>query len=229
MNPEPDHSAIDATGVAAFLQTHPEFFNTHADLLAGLSLPHPSGTAVSLWERQNAALRDNGDRLRAQLDTFVAHARQNEALVGRLQQLVLAVLATDQAQAMLDLLATRLSDEFQADRVTPLVFAEGREVACMAFVGRDSPRREPFAEVLKRHATLCGRLNQAQRQALFGADALEGSHVVLPLLGAAWDGLLVISSADPARFETSMGTELLGFLRDVVSLVLTPLVAPPRS
>jgi uncharacterized protein YigA (DUF484 family) len=227
MNSLPATSVIDAASVALYLETHPDFFSTHDRLLLSLNLPHPSGQAVSLWERQNAVLREEAERLRTRLENLIIHARQNEALVGRLQQLVLSVLATHQAQAVLDLVETRLADEFHADRVTSLVFAASvGEPAGSAFVGRDSPRREPFAELLKRHETLCGRLNLVQRQALFGADSLEGSHVVLPLIGESWDGLLVISSADPARFEASMGTELLVFLREVVSLALTPLVAP---
>jgi hypothetical protein len=73
--------------------------------------------------------------------------------------------------------------EFNADRVTGLVFAAHRAQDNAHFVGRDSSRRDPFAELLGRREAQCGRLNQAQRAALFGDDALEGSHVVLPLLG----------------------------------------------
>jgi uncharacterized protein YigA (DUF484 family) len=171
-------------------------------------------------------LREEAERLRAQLGDFIQHARHNEALIGRLQQLVLAVLATDEASALLALLSARLAEEFNADRVTTLLFAAHRQTEHAHFVGARSPRREPFADLLSRREAQCGRLNQAQRAALFGEEALEGSHVVLPLLGGEWDGLLVISSADAARFEPSMGTELLCFLRDVVSLALTPWVAP---
>ena len=49
--------------------------------------------------------------------------------------------------------------------------------------------------------------------------------MVLPLLGHGWDGLLVVSSENPARFEPTMGTELLSFLRDVVLLAIRPWVA----
>jgi uncharacterized protein YigA (DUF484 family) len=214
-----------AAEVADYLAAHPQFFDEHATLLAALHLPHPTGPAVSLWERQNAALRDEAERWRARFEELIVHARQNEALIGRIQQLVLAVLTTTPATALLDLLAVRLAEEFRAERVTTLVFAGAVEGDVSAFVGRDSPRREPFFDLLSRRTTLCGRLNQAQRQALFGAERFEGSHVVLPLLGRDWDGLLVVSSADPARFEASMGTEILSFLCEVLTIVLTPRVA----
>ncbi len=218
-------AAIGSEEVAAYLAAHPQFFNDHQTLLAALQLPHPTGPAVSLWERQNAALRDEAERWRARFEELIVHARQNEALIGRIQQLVLAVLTTTPAGALLDLLALRLAEEFRAERVTSLVFADAVEGTVSAFVGRDSSRRDPFAELLGRRTTLCGRLNQAQRQALFGDEGFEGSHVVLPLLGKDWDGLLVVSSADPARFEASMGTEILSFLCQVLTIVLTPRVA----
>lgn len=229
MNDSTEQPAIDPTLVADYLKTNPDFFNAHPELLLELSLPHPTGQAVSLWERQNAALREEAERLRTRLGDFLQHARHNEALSGRLQQLVLAVLATREASELFALLNARLAEEFNADRVTGLVFAAHRAQDNAHFVGRDSSRRDPFAELLGRREAQCGRLNQAQRAALFGEDAMEGSHVVLPLLGEAWDGLLVISSADAARFEASMGTELLCFLRDVVSLALTPSVTPATA
>jgi uncharacterized protein YigA (DUF484 family) len=58
MNERAEQPVIDATLVADYLKTNPDFFNTHPDLLLELSLPHPTGQAVSLWERQNAALRE---------------------------------------------------------------------------------------------------------------------------------------------------------------------------
>lgn len=217
-------TAPAAAEVAAYLAANPQFFNDYPALLPALQLPHPTGPAVSLWERQNAALREEAERWRARFDELIVHARQNEALIGRIQQLVLAVLTTTPAAALLELLARRLAEEFRAERVTTLVFAAPAAGEVAAFVGRDSPRRDPFAELLSRRETQCGRLNQAQRQALFGAETFEGSHVVLPLPGQGWDGLLVVSSADPARFDASMGTEILSFLREVLSIVLTPWV-----
>jgi len=220
----PAETTLTAAQVAAYLTAHPQFFHEQPGLLTGLLLPHPTGGAVSLWERQNAALREEAERWRARFDELIVHARHNEALIARIQQLVLAVLTTTPATALLEMLATKLAEEFRADRVTTLVFAAPAEEPVAAFVGRDSSRRDPFAELLSRRETLCGRLNQAQRQALFGAESFEGSHVVLPLLGQGWDGLLVISSIDPARFDASMGTEILSFLREVLTIVLSPRV-----
>ena len=46
----------------------------------------------------------------------------------------------------------------------------------------------------------------------------------MPLLGKQWQGVLVIASNDPRRFEPGMSTDFLDYLRDVVTLVIDPWV-----
>lgn len=228
---DPAEALPSAATVARYLAAHPEFFNQHLELLRTLEIPHATGQAVSLWERQIAALRDEIERMRTRYDALIEAAKHNEALIRRIQKLALDLMDTAGPHAAFHLLAQRLAEEFRADRVTGLVFAGAAVVdsdEARQFVGADSPRREPFKTALGRREPICGRLTQAQTQALFGVEAFDGSHVVLPLTGKQWDGLLAVSSHDPTRFESNMGTEFLGFLRDVLTLVLDPWVAKPR-
>lgn len=228
--PAPDATPGPAA-VARYLAAHPEFFNQHPELLRTLEIPHSTGQAVSLWERQIAALREEIDRMRGRFDELIEQARLNELVIRRIHHLALELMNAAGPQAVFGLLSSRLAEDFRADRVTCLVFAHASSVEtddARQFVGADSPRREPFKGALARQEPLCGRLTQAQLQALFGVDKFDGSHVVLPLHGGGWDGLLVVSSQDPLRFESNMGTEFLAFLRDVVTLVLEPWVSRPR-
>ena len=50
---------LEPEQIEAWLREHPEFFENHPDLLAELSLPHESGSAISLVERQVRLLRDS--------------------------------------------------------------------------------------------------------------------------------------------------------------------------
>ncbi len=225
MDPE---DAASAAAVAAYLQDHPAFFAQHPDLLARLEVPLAAGSVVSLAERQLAGLRAEHERLRGSFEALVALAQHHEALAVRVHRLVLELLDAASPQGVFDLLARRLATEFQADRVTGLLFASPGArpgAAAREFVGAASPRRAAFAKLLTRADPQCGRLTEIQREALFGTEGFSGSHVVLPLLGHGWDGLLVVSSQNPARFEPAMGTELLSFLRDVVLLAIRPWVA----
>jgi uncharacterized protein YigA (DUF484 family) len=225
-------AGVDQMQVVAFLRDHPAFFDRHPELLQSLAIPHDSGQAVSLLERQISALRDENERLKSRFDEFLVSARENEALIGRIHRLALALMEAVGPQAIIHLLTQRLADDFRAARVTVLVFASPSYVDSpdlMQFVGRESARRTPFSEMLSERTTLCGRLGLAQAQALCDGEDSRGSHVVLPLVGAHWDGVIAISSDDSARFDANLGTEFLAFLRDVVQIVIAPWIARPLS
>lgn len=221
----------EAEHVAAYLRANPTFFNRYPELVRTLEIPHANGQATSLWERQISTLRDDYDKLKARFDEFLASARSNEALIKRIHALALSLIDAAGPQAIFGLLAQRLAEDFKAETVTALVFAAPGFVDSSdapQFVGADSPRREAFADLLQQREAMCGRLTQSQCHALFGTENFSGSHVILSLAGRHWDGLIAVSSVDPTRFEATMGTEFLAYLRDVVVLVLEPWIAKPR-
>ena len=57
---------MDENVIADYLQTHPEFFQRHSELLQTLQVPHQAGTS-SLIERQVAVLRDKVVTLKSNL------------------------------------------------------------------------------------------------------------------------------------------------------------------
>ena len=48
---------MDEAQVAEYLQSHPDFFERHQNLLTTIRIPHRTGGAVSLVERQASSLR----------------------------------------------------------------------------------------------------------------------------------------------------------------------------
>ena len=59
--------ALSAAQVADYLRAHPEFFESQTELLAELKIPHESGKAISLLERQVVILRERGQEARQKL------------------------------------------------------------------------------------------------------------------------------------------------------------------
>ena len=72
--------AIDAEGVAEYLEQNPGFFEQHADLLSDIKLQHGSGGAISLIERQVAVLREKNQALESNILQLVQIAQDNEVL-----------------------------------------------------------------------------------------------------------------------------------------------------
>ncbi len=231
----PDQNATHterAREVVEYLRTNTAFFDQHPEVLRELSIPHASGDAVSLIERQVAALRDESRQLKQQLEKLIAFARENERLNARIHALVLALMNAAGPQAIFECLQNCLREDFGADHTAARIFAEPAFVdsgEVPQFVGRDAPERTPFGQLLAADETCCGTLDAAQRETLFADVTTSMSAVVMPLVARNWDGVLVIASADSERYQMDMGTELLTYLKDVVALVVDPWVKPPRA
>lgn len=218
---------LDSQQIADFLRHNPSFFEHHSGLLTELSIPHDSGGAVSLVERQLDILRKENTRLSQQLDSLLTTARQNERLNANIHKLALSLLDAVGPQAIFGRLESRLREDFAADHVAIRVFADGSmiDVAQLPqFVGADSKQRIPFARLFESQATVCGPLDDGRHEVLFNDIRGRLSAVTMPLAGLQWDGILVIASSDADRYQADMGTEFLTYLKDVVALVIDPWV-----
>lgn len=218
--------------VIEFLRANPAFLDAHPELLRQLSISHASGDAVSLLERQIAVLRADNARLKKRLDELIRLAHRNQELNQKIQTLVLALMHAVGPQAIFASLERALREDFGADSVTTLIFAQpsfvdGGDLA--QFAGRQAPARAAFAQVLEARKPSCGSLGAEQRTLVAGAAEQAHSAVVMPLVANGWDGVLVITSRDPARYQADMGTELLAYLIDIVIVVLDPWVKRERG
>ena len=98
---------LGAEDVAQYLRVHPEFFESHADLLASITVPHPhGGRAISLQERQLDVLRERHRLLEVRLAELMRIGQENDAITDKLQrwtrQLLLVADAEKLPQALLE-------------------------------------------------------------------------------------------------------------------------------
>jgi hypothetical protein len=214
---------------ADYLRRHPEFFERHRELLGELRVPHPSGRAVSLIERQVDALRDEIAHYRQQIETLVELARDNDLLTERLHRLTLALIDAADFAEVIELLEDHLHDEFKAEAVELKLFSATRlrEQSESGAGGQPEPELDAFMGFFERSRPVCGPLTPQQLDYLFGAQAEElGSAAILPIQGDDILGVLAIGSADPRRFHPDMGTEFLVRLTEIVSRKLQAVSLP---
>ena len=82
--------------LAAYLVEHPDFFERHPDLLAGLRFPPAHGNrAISLHERQLEVLRDKLRHTERKLGELVHLGKENDAIAERLQRWTRELLLTE--------------------------------------------------------------------------------------------------------------------------------------
>lgn len=217
MSTQPDTASttLNDADVADYLRRHPDFFLRHDYLLTDLELPHDAKGAVSLIERQVAALREQRQELKRKLQHLTQTARDNEHLLERIEQLILGLLEARGSDALLRRLREGLREDFHADAVELKLFD-----------GDSAKARELFAKVIERGEPVCGHIAPPQAHWLFGKAADElASGAVIPLFAAQSQqclGVLGIGSIDPRRFHAEMGTTFLRYLGAVVVRLLPP-------
>lgn len=221
--------SIGGAEVARYLQRHPEFFGDHQHLLETLTIPHESGTAVSLVARQLDVLRERNRRLAQQLDELVQIARENDALYQRTHQLTLALLDARTVEDVLASLDWGLHQYFQADFGVVRILAPWRDSpVANLFVPRGATVASWCETVIDAEQPWCGRPEPEPAAFLFGRQAAEvASMAVMGLRHAGLRGLFAIGSRDAARFRPDMSFVLLGQMSEILAARLAMLVHEP--
>ncbi len=224
---EAEHETeIDAGTVSRYLRAHPDFFVDYPDLLKEIQVPHVTGEAVSLVEKQLSVLREQNEQARKRLHELIEIARQNEELARRMHHLALTLMDAAGPEEIFKTLYENLKRNFRADFVSVRVFARPAFIdsyAGVEFAGTDLPERSLFKTIIDKRLPLSGRMKRQQQAFLFGeeGDAIA-SAVMVPLHGAGWGGVLSIGSRDASHFTEGMGVELLANLGEIMSFILKP-------
>jgi uncharacterized protein YigA (DUF484 family) len=215
---------IDEQEVADYLRRHPRFFEDKPSLLADLRVPHQTGNAVSLVERQVATLRESNENRQAQLDELIQIARDNDRLNSHLHQLTLQLMEAGELDVLLTIISDRLKHDFDADLVSIHLLCSpvsGSDSDLSEFVADAGAFNRLFKRVLGGAKPYCGRLKDEQLQTLF-ADRAEdvGSSALLPLGNEGSLGLLAIGSLERNRFTLGTDTHFLARMSEIMSAAL---------
>ncbi len=220
-------SEMDEASVASFLETYPEFFDRHAQLLAKIRLPDArgGGTTVSLLERQVEVLRERSRQLERRLAEFVEVARANDALGARVLAMAgRLVAARDRAQVVAAIEASLREDFGAGTSVLVLVddeAAPGSDSAFLRTVKPDAAELRSFGTLFESGKPRCGQLRDSQRDWLFGAEAVSiGSVALVPLGPKGRLGLLACGSNDTHRFNPTMSTDFLARIGELIAAAL---------
>ncbi len=215
---------LSEQAVHDFLAAHPDFFERHSTLLSSLNLPHASGGAVSLVERQVAVLRQKELKLERKLKELISVARENDVLASKIHELTLRLLAAGDLGSTVAAVEEALRSGFRTDQAVLVLFGDpdafGDVHAGRFFrvVPRDDEALKPFRTFLEGTSARCGRIRDSQRDFLFHQDADEiGSAALVPLGDGSGIGFLAVGSKDSDRFHPGMSIDFLTRLGDLVA------------
>lgn len=208
-----------------FLSTTTDFFDRHPELLESLELPHESGKAVSLIERQISVLRDRNLEMRSRLNNLLETARANDTLFEKTKRLVLTLLETDSLTQAIDTLYDSLKNDFQIEHFQLILFSPENTLNTPAKVASLDRGTQAIGGLLRGNRATCGVLRDEELSFLFDdqAPAIK-SVAVVPLNNGNTFGILAIGSSDPLYYKSSMGTLFLSYIAEVLNRVLPPMM-----
>ncbi len=222
--PEYVEETLSEESVHDFLEQNPAFFERNADLLKTLRLPHVSGVAVSLVERQVSVLRAKDLKLERKLKELLEVARANDALFRKIHTLTLQLLAARDLVTTLDEIETALRTGFDADQSILVLFSDPEmfnDISVGRFfkpMDRKDEKLKSFDTFLRGTGPRCGQIRDVQRDFLFGENTNEvGSVALVPLGKKSELGFLAIGSVDADRFHPGMSTDFLARLGELIA------------
>ena len=206
--------------VVQYLNDHPDFFNTHAELLADMQIPYPQeNKVVSLQERQVIAVRDKNRLLQDKMLELIGFGEENDAISEKMHRLTIALLASLDLDDFLNNLNYSLREDFAVpDFVMRLWGVNCRDKNHAEFI-EVSADIHAIAESLTQ--PYCGNHVADAIKAMFGeVRAHLKSFSMIPLVTTRTIGLLVLASPELERFYADMGTLHLERLGELISAAI---------
>jgi len=215
---------ISAHAVAQFLQSNPDFFVEHAELFAGLEVPHPhQSRAISLGERQILTLRERLKEFEFRLAGLMRNAALNEVTADKMTQWCTRLLAEPDPTRLPGVILVGLAEQFNLPDVVMRVW--GLNLAEEGVAAPVTDDIKTFANELR--TPYCG--DKTEFAAAAWLHAKPASMAILPLRrhpDAPAFGLLVMGSDDPLRFAPDLGTSFLDSVSLLSSAALSRLLPP---
>lgn len=179
-----------------------------------------------------ADLIAENQELKQQLESLLAHARQNEQVMRRFQDAELRMLSVGSFKELLQYVLRELKESFDLDMVTLALIDPEYEVRRMLIDLGISSTEFPELVCLDNSTKfnrLCGsslspvlgRYNAASRAPFFPRDSQPASIAILPMVRQnRLIGSLNLGSLDQDRFEPGMATDFIGRLAVIVGICL---------
>ncbi len=224
-NVNSDTSAeLSAEQVADYLKKNPTFFATHDDLILELTIPHESGKAISLLERQVTLLRESGIEARQKLGSLLENARNNDQLFDTTRNLVLALLRARNTTELGEACQDQLGSLANIDALE-VIFVQHEHLNVADSVRTYPPKKmmQDFKDVFRLKRTHCGAMEKWQLDILFPStnNSIKSTALCPVVNNGEVFALLAFGSKSDDYFNTNLDTLFLDFIGSVVGAILS--------
>lgn len=209
--------------VLDFLKLRPDFFRQHPEAIANLSLPHNSGSAVSLVERQVAVLRERGIQARRKLSELIDIAKDNDQLFEYTQELVITLLKAADPDTLYSETVRQFSSRFDVEQTAIICIGKegtGAPEGLDAAWQRDAEQAgAAIGHLLENKQSFCGLLRDDEASFIFGnADTVGSAAVAWRPIPGGTRLLIAVANSDQHHYSEKTGTLFLDYVADVLAL-----------
>ena len=207
--------------VARYLRTHSDFFMHHADLIETLAIPHETGVAVSLVERQVELLRNKNKELDQKLHQLIKVAKDNEKVSHRLHAITLGLVSIRGFDETLSGIHDLMHADFPGTKVNLRLFDALPETTvkdCKA-MGKSLQKSKLIQDLFSSRRRGVAFLTKRQIEYVFDNEKEKKpirSATAVALKKNDHLGVLFLGSTDANRFQNGMGTLFLGNLGEIL-------------
>lgn len=215
------NSQLSAEEIAAYLEKHPDFFDTHPELVNRFT-PQQHNDNPSLTEQRLKRLRKKNEALRKQVNTLLSTAHTNNALLEKTQKLSLLLSEALDFNTQISTLKSLFEQDFKADCYTLMLFDLSPSLQ-HDFVHTPTLKdaQKKVAGLMNLQQIFCGQLRPAEYQFLFsGHQQAPGSVIIIPINKDHLRGLMVLGSSDKKRFHHKLDTFFAEYIGKIVSCSL---------
>jgi len=215
-------STLSAEQVASYLKQHPDFFINRDSLLAEITLPHESGQAISLLERQVKILRERSIESRHTLNQLLETAKYNDQLFNVTRALILALLMEDEVAQIASATEANLCTQPGIDACSVILF-QADHLKNVEHARLESPEflQENFPTLLRDRRTLCKAVSKETAAFLFPQRSASIRSVALcPIGRERMLGVLAIGNKSQDYFNEDLDTLFLDFIGEVLESII---------
>ena len=197
--------------VREFLRDNPDFLDKNTDILETMILPHNSGKAISLVERQVGVMRDRNKEMRSRVENILQTAKDNDLLFEKTKRLVLNLLEAKTLGALVEAVYDSLGKDYGIEFYSLTLFGDEKKLPrTMARIASTEKANERVGTLIGANRAVCGILREDEMVFLFGERGRQvGSVAAVPLRYDSLYGILAVGNRDPNFYKSSMGTLFL--------------------
>ena len=241
-----EQRTLSSSEVLLYLKKNPNFFIDNEEILREVTLPHKSGQAISLVERQVSVLRNYSKTSDERFNELITNATNNDQLFQVVRDLILQILKTDHISLIPKLVESQLKNIENIDACSVILadFSLKSSSTNIRVVSIDSLKNN-FSDIFRLKKTFCGAISQEKKIYLFNeidpSESLDRNDIqeakrksneaairkiqstaICPIINEnEVFGLVACGSKKENHFSPTQETIFIDFIGEVIGAVLT--------